>query len=212
MHRQRQSRWADLPQELVLSIIQKLIEAAGNNFSAVSNLRSVCKAWRAASSQFPAALYCTQMEDLSSLCAVFPQLAALQIPASACCHRDLRPLRTCTQLTRLTFGEDFYSQLWSNKPFTVHLRYLPSSLKELSLANIIPASNSLRNLRNVTQLSCWAIVGSERALKALLPELPGLRVSCTLCHPFEVLYYAATALAITPCTHCDLLCILSLLQ
>lgn len=179
MHRPRRSRWAELPLELVLLLIRKLVAAAGNDFSAVSDFRGACRAWRAACSQYPAELRCRRLEDLGKLCTAFPQVVALQIPGSDCSARDLEPLSACHQLTRLIFEKaplDMEIDEWRQDD-PLDLQHLPNSLRELSLASVIPASNSFGNLGNVTHVSCRPEEEQQEGFLILLQELPGLRVS-----------------------------------
>ena len=82
MQHQQASKWPGPPQELVILIIQKLVTSAGNKFSAAADMRLVCKAWRAASSQYPAVMACDDFEDLSELCLAFPQLSVIIVEAS----------------------------------------------------------------------------------------------------------------------------------
>lgn len=178
MSQQGAPEWTDLPQELLLLIIGKLIEfgAAGNDLRAMINLRSTCRAWRAASSQFPAVLFCKCPQDLNRLCTAFPQLASLYLLVGECSARDFRPLSSCTQLTSITFWQQPMGVWESSPPTHLDPRHLPNGLRDLSLKNVLPIRN-FGMLQEVTHLSCSLKSRRQAALSALLQELPSLKVA-----------------------------------
>lgn len=176
MPRQSQPKWAELPQELILLIIQKLFEEVGKDFRAVSALRSACKAWHAACSQFPASLRCYCLQDLSRLYAAFPQVALLRIRVPECSVEDLRPLSLCTRLTSLSLYKASTGPWGDISPRQIDLYHLPCGLKELTLISVLPLSSSSGKLQDVTQLLCYLVRGNEDASSALPQDLPSLRV------------------------------------
>lgn len=178
MSTQGDSQWKDLPPELISLIIRKLIGfgIAGNDSKAMANLRSTCKAWRAACSQFPASLFCKCPEDLSWLCSAYPRLAGLEIIAELS-PSDLRTLSSCTQLTSLTLKQPPTPGRYADiPPMQVDLHHLPDGLRELELHDVLPIG-SFGKLRDVTSLGCCLLDnGHQDALSALLQELPNLKV------------------------------------
>lgn len=179
MHSQEGQNWADLPQDLLLLIVQKLLLGASNKHKAMANVRRACKAWHAACSQYPAALSCRCLPNLSRLCAAFPGPAVLRIHVPEYSASALRPLTSLAQLTSLRLRQKPVGQStkWENPPEQKDFHYLSSGLKKLSRGNVLPSSSSSGKLRGVTQLLCHLAKGNQDALSALLPELPSLKVA-----------------------------------
>ena len=177
MHRQQGSKWSDLPQELVILAIGKLVTSAGNDFCAAASMRRVCKAWRAASSQYSADLSCRSMDDLSKLCPLFPQMKSIFIRSSPCEAVGLRPLSFCTQLTSITVDGTITGLDQPKVLRQAHFGHLPQSLRALSLANLVPHSSSIvGHLPCVTYVRLSANDLSRESQINLLQQLPNLEV------------------------------------
>ena len=168
MHKKTKEQWANLPPEMVLLVIQKLVLAAGNKFSAALNLRLVCKAWHAASIQHPAALLCRDIENLDSLCSAFPGLGSLRISALDYSASRLEPLISCTQLRSISLD---YT------PDQCKSRYLPASLAELSLRYNQSTGRSYAFLPELEPFSCETSTDEQEDVIALLQGLSNLEVN-----------------------------------
>ena len=183
MQDQRSSKWAKLPEELVISVMEVLIRSDGNKFSAAANLRSTCKAWHAASRQYPAALACSSSNDLVKLCKAFPRLASIDLGDPSWNISGFQPLRSCTQLTHISMRDERDLTDTNQTPQCTDFSNLPKSLSGLSLANIMPVKGSASHLSNVTRLRCEPMADREKQLSALLKDLPQLQVGlpCQSC-------------------------------
>ena len=187
------NRWADLPEELVISFMEHLIKAAGNDFSAAANLRSTCKAWHAASRQYPAALACSSRNDLVKLCKAFPRLASIDLGDPSWEIRDFEPLSTCTQLTRISMEDERSLAAVIKAPQKTDFSHLPRSLRRLSLTNMMPTNGSIRHLTNVTRLRCEPMAARDKQLSSLLQDMPQLQVGL-ITSSLELLFW------VHPCT------------
>ena len=176
MPSQQRSRWADLPAELVIIVMEILIEAACCKFWAAVNLRSTCKAWHAASRQYPAALACRREEDLNKLCKAFPRLASIDVGHSSWNIRDFQPLQACTDLTQISMRDRRSYIDIIMTPQQTDFSHLPESLINLALSNMMPTAGSISHLTNVTLLQCVPKDECEEQMSRLLQDLPQLQV------------------------------------
>lgn len=210
MPEQGEPSWADLPLELLLSIIKELVGIGGADVSFIPNFRRACKAWNAACSQFQAALCCKKLPDLSRMCAAFPQVIALRIRVPECSAEDLRPLSSCTQLTSLLLSKAPMGVLENHPPTRADLHHLSNGLRNLLLFNVLPESSSFGKLRNVTELTYGLMSGHQDALSALIQEMPSLKVTSLQCLSIMlgllIMLDNANGLAMDECTFSNLHC------
>ena len=176
MQHQQERKWSELPQDLVLMIIQKLVTSAGDAFSAAANLRLTCKPWHAASGQYPAGLACNSAEYLSNLCLAFPLLSSVHVRDSESRSMDLRPLSSCMHLTELDIQQR--SSYQGELEFLRQADFgdLPGSLKALLLEDLVPDSNNIRELSHVKHLRVVTNSLSQGPHLRLLHQLPNLEV------------------------------------
>lgn len=182
MLRSQASRWSQLPEELVLNIISRLL--AGGQKKSAASLREACRGWHAASSQYAAALKCRQLTDLCKLCTAFPLAVSLELSIDDCSAEDLQHLTALTRLTAIHCKHVLDVSREAGGLFEPDLGEMPGSIEALKLENMAP-NCSRKNFSNVTRLEYRAampVPGSQQALGFLLQDLPALEVDFYASH------------------------------
>lgn len=176
MYRKPGCNWADLPPDILLLIIQKLITLPGNDFKAVADLRRTCRAWRATCSQYPATLLSRSTANVSQLCHTFPQLASISLTYPPCTAEQLQSLICCKQLTSLGLTHHSLVDSHGKEAEPQVPRYLRKSLQDMFLLKNQPICCSNKYPSSVTHSSCSNTSGSQEDSTTLLQCLPQLKV------------------------------------
>ena len=176
MHAQQISKWAHLPEELLILVIKALIEGRCKSFRAAANLRSTCRAWHAAFRNYPVALACRSRENLINICSAYPRLRSIKLANPSWCIADFSPLESCTQLTHIEIEGVWDPINEMQGPQLADFSHLPKSLKNLDLANLMPIPGSVSHLSNISHLDCVPMAEQEEELSLLLQDLPHLKV------------------------------------
>lgn len=110
--------WSDAPQDVLHDVLRHLVsdlrsgsgyKAERQCYKALSSLRGVSKAWRAAVKDFPAHLKCDSPK-LKRLCKTFPatQQLAISINANDTDKYNLAPVAACTRLSDISITSPDY--------------------------------------------------------------------------------------------------------
>ena len=163
----------ELPSHLIASVLTKLGELEG--IDSVLKARLVCKAWKAACSDYvgPAEVEIADAA-LSQACSILPGLRQLVI-ISADLTLDLAPLSSLSQLTSLRISHEYEAE----EADLLQLHFLPPSLRDLTLDSfgVDPGCFMLIKWTGLTRLVFFWAENEAADSVSLVRSLPLLKVS-----------------------------------
>ena len=174
---QSSSPWDDLPQELKLKIIGRMIHPTGDpNYLMLLRLRQVSRSWRAAVESFSGCLtlFGGSLEDYSPF---LGNLSDLHIEPGSLVNNSLKALHSCSRLTSLNLENPNSSR---HAAATFNASDLPASLRSLTskFFSIPPEAVQQMHCQGLTGLSLTHTL-SPASFDLLLPRLPNLQVTVT---------------------------------